>query len=507
MKKFNFILFTALAFALAFPQISVSADWTFMVYLDGDNNLEGEAIDDFLEMASVGSDSNINIVVQLDRIPGEDSRFGNWKDCQRFLVGYQVPPRVQNAVSDWGDGLGGREVDMADPQTLIDFVEWGMDNYPAEKYALILWNHGGGWRDKLDSIDSISPSLKEVCYDDTTGWYEALYMNEVKSALAAINEEKGRVNLVGFDACLMGMIEVAYEIKDFADIMVGSEETEPAEGWPYNTLLADLVASPDMEPGDLGAIIVDRYGEAYDNMGDETQSAIDLSKLDMLASAVDFLSIMMMELDKSDLTEIRENCQEYYVPEFIDLYHFVELLVSLPNPFVPPVGTDIVMNALEETVIAEFHGRQSPGSHGLAIYFPAKAKGFDKDYNESIIDFPRDTQWDEFLLWYYGFVDEISLLTPEDGVVLPSWSYTEFAWEADSRYRYKIQFSPDEIFEKNLTFPKDGWMRNTSLDIPVWKKLKGMLKTPEDIVYWRVMGKTGPDEPEVISEVRTFSVE
>jgi len=115
-------------------------EWTYLVYLDGDNNLEGAAIDDFMEMSAVGSTSAVNIVVQFDRIPGYDSSYGDWTDCKRFRVTYGMTPMAENALIDLG------ECNMGDPNTLRDFVDWTMTEYPAENYALILWNHGSGWK-------------------------------------------------------------------------------------------------------------------------------------------------------------------------------------------------------------------------------------------------------------------------------------------------------------------------------------------------------------------------
>ena len=118
----------------AWPQ----ADWTFMVYLAADNNLEGAGIDDFLQMADVGSNSDVNILVLFDRIPGNDDRYGDWTDTRRGIVNFgDVPDAL------WGTSMG--ELNMGAPQTLIDFVVWGMQNYPADKYVIDLWDHGSGW--------------------------------------------------------------------------------------------------------------------------------------------------------------------------------------------------------------------------------------------------------------------------------------------------------------------------------------------------------------------------
>jgi hypothetical protein len=481
-----------------------------MVYLDGDNNLESAGIDDFWEMSSVGSDSNVNIVVQFDRIPGYDSSFDNWKNCQRFLVTAGMVPTVANAISDWGDGQGGREVNMADPQTLIDFVEWTMDNYPANNYAVILWNHGGGWRE-----ESERPILKAVCWDYTSGG-DCLYMSEVKSALATIKTERQQVDLVGFDACLMGMMEVAYEIKDLASVMVASEETEPGDGWPYDTVLADLVVLPGMDSADLGTTIVDRYGESYGIWSDTTQSAIDLSMVGTLAIEVNDFALAM-DSNKPEITAARSDSQEYYYPEYIDLYHFADLLYTGSSDLDIQDAAYDLMVAVEQAVIAEFHGNSLPDSHGLAIYFPETASAFDNDYNGSIIDFPADTQWDEFLDWYYSAGGEITLLAPDDGAVLPASPSATFAWEADATYRFKIQFSPTSSFPKRfptLSIPRRGWKPDTSTDTipaPVWERKWNIIQRIEQkngIVYWRVIGKAGPPPASIeISETRSFTIE
>ncbi|MDL1967045.1 MAG: clostripain-related cysteine peptidase [Deltaproteobacteria bacterium] len=511
MKRILSVLFYLLAFGLFLPQYAKCADWTFMVYLDGDNNLEDAGIDDFLEMSSVGSDSNVNIVVQFDRIPGEDSSFDNWTDCQRFLVTAGMTPTVANAISDWGDGTGGREVNMADPQTLIDFIKWSMDNYPARNYAVILWNHGGGWR--VEYVPE-RPILRAVCWDDTSGG-DSLYMSEVKSALNTIKTERQQVDLAGFDACLMSMTEVAYEIKDLANVMVASEASEPGDGWPYDTIIEDLSALPTMSATDLGATIVNRYGESYGSASETTQSAIDLSIMDTIASCVNDLAAAM-DSNKSEITAARAGSQEYNCPENIDLYHFADLLyIESSDPDIQTTAFD-VMTAVESAVIAEYHGTWLPNSHGLAIYFPETETGFDSDYNGSIIDFPADTQWDEFLSWYYSATDEITLLTPDNGAVLPESPPATFAWEADSTYRFKLEFSPTSSFVfgfPTLTVPRQSLMTYTSTDaiqVDAWQRIWKIIKRMEQIngiIYWRVLGKPGPTAPEEPSEIRNFMIQ
>lgn len=188
-------------------------DWTFLVYLDADNNLESAGIDDFLEMSSVGSDANIHIVVQFDRTPGYDPTYDDWTTTKRYYITSGMTPTTDNAIEDLG------EVNMGSPAILSDFITWGTVNYPATHYALILWDHGAGWKYNSDSDEILT---KAVCYDDTS-FGDSLTLEELESALSTAGET---IYLIGFDACLMGMAEVDYQIKDWADLRRWSPEMD-----------------------------------------------------------------------------------------------------------------------------------------------------------------------------------------------------------------------------------------------------------------------------------------
>jgi hypothetical protein len=120
--------------------------WTFMVYLDGDNNLERYEIDDFNQMELAANNANVNVIVQLDRIPGEDSSNGDWTTTRRYEVKYDTDTdnfaSYTLGVDYWELG----ELNMADPNTLSGFVQWAKTNYPADHYFLALVNHGSGWK-------------------------------------------------------------------------------------------------------------------------------------------------------------------------------------------------------------------------------------------------------------------------------------------------------------------------------------------------------------------------
>ena len=382
MKRIVPLLLFSLIIVIAGAGNATAANnWTFMVYLDADNNLESAGIGDFLEMAAVGSDANVRIVVQFDRRDGYDTSYEDWQTCKRFFVTSGMTPIAANQISDLG------ESNMGDPATLTAFINWATTNYPATNYALVLWNHGGGWREEqealLKALDMAKtaakkeeirrelekvrrPDFKAVCWDDTNG-SDALYMKEVKSAL---NSATIDMDLVGFDACLMGMIEVAHEIKDTgASVMVGSEETVPGDGWPYNTILSDLKTYYTWTPAQLATDIVNRYYESYSNS--ETHAAIDLSRMNALSSAVSAFANAMSTYWNTNQGAVKAAAQD-------------------------------VMDELDTAIINEHHGAGWPGAHGLAIYLPATVGEFDSNYNATIIDFAANTLWEEFLSDYYA---------------------------------------------------------------------------------------------------------
>ena len=251
---------------------SAEANWTFMVYMDGDCDLEESAIDDLNEMEMVGSTGDVNIIALLDRIPGYDDSNDDWTTTKLFKVTEDRDSDgvIRSTSVDWS------ELNMGDPNTLADFAVWGIENYPAEHYALIIWDHGGGW--------------KSVANDETDE--DKITMPELDSALFWIVDEAGieRLDLIGFDTCLMGQLEVANTVAPYADIMVGSEEIEDEDGWNYIPFLNTLSNHPDSTSEELATNITTSFGEYYTDIKEDpihTLSVIDLSEIPDLISAVD----------------------------------------------------------------------------------------------------------------------------------------------------------------------------------------------------------------------------
>ena len=403
MPKKHTIIFVLIILSISLtgcfgPPIPDIPEWTVMVYLDADNNLESAGIDDINEMEMVGSTSEVNIVVQVDRIPYsvlaannqgylDDTSNGNWTDTRRYYITQDFDP--YQISSDLKSELG--ELNMGDPQTLVDFASWAVTEYPANKYLLVIWNHGGGFR---------SPTYtKDIAWDDTSGG-DRITMPELEDALFAINTQVGRkIDIVGMDACLMAMTEVAYQIKDYADILITSEESEPFDGWPYDTILGELAGNPLISSGQLATDIVDKYIYSY-SYNNVTQSAIDLSYMDTLASQLSNLAsaIMSDTLTPKNIYINSANSSQYYEdPDFIDLYDFCsKVLIYSYNVQVKSIALSIQQTLISSVVInSNYNGWSVSGSKGLSIYFPWYYAYNSNKYSST--NFARDTKWDEML--------------------------------------------------------------------------------------------------------------
>ena len=392
---FLLILSVSLTGCFLFPPIDETAEWTVMVYLDADNNLESAGIDDINEMEMVGSTSEVNIVVQVDRVPysvlassnqgyADDTSNGNWTTTRRYYITQDFDPILINSPLK----IDLVELNMGDPQTLVDFASWAAINYPAKKYLLVIWNHGGGFR----SLNL----AKDIAWDDTNGG-DKITMPELEDALSMISAQIGKnIDLVGMDACLMAMTEVAYQIKDYADILVTSEESEPEGGWPYDTILSQLTSNPSLTPTQLATNIVDDYIFTYPTTY-VTQSAIDLSYMDTLTGQLSNLAFGIMSdfsTPKYQYILAAASSQHYSDYDFIDLYDLCNNIFDHSNSLEIKNMAIIIQQTLNSAVIKSgYSGVGVSRSRGLSIYFPYYY--YDSYYNNT--NFAQDTKWDEML--------------------------------------------------------------------------------------------------------------
>jgi hypothetical protein len=340
------------------------ARWTFMVYLNGANDLQEFGPLNFNQIEKVGSTADVNMVVQWKQASCASCGNPDWVGTRRYFV------KKDNDTNTVGSQLVqdlGTSVDMGSWTTLRNFVLWSQQNYPADHYALVIWNHGAGWRNTRSVKDRTFVFPRSVSIDDD--FHTEIQVWNLPQALNVTP----KLDLVIFDASLMQMTEVAYELRNSATYLVGSEESPPGEGYVYDTFLGDLVANPAMTPQALGKQIVDRTLQAYGTDNNLTQSELDLSKMQGVATALSaFGASLQNHISDSAtaMTNARNNAQHYAYFDNKDLWDYAELIKSGTSATDLKTAATNVQNSIAAATLDEKHGTTNGKSHGLAIYVP-----------------------------------------------------------------------------------------------------------------------------------------
>ena len=338
--------------------------WTIFIYLCG-SDLEsggGAATSDLAEMVSMSGGENVRLIVEAG---GAKKWQGDVKsNClQRFLIEETSIMEVDSVDA----------ADMGNPATLSDFLTWGLKNYPADHMGVILWDHGGG-------------SISGVCFDEKND-YDSLSLRELGSALAGLNDflwEK--FDFVGFDACLMGTLEMANVLASYADYMVASQETEPGSGWEYGSIMEYLEKHPGCDGAELGKALCDSYYASLDKSSASTAtlSVVDLSKIDdviqdfyrfsqeMYASGEDQATLAAMSRGIRKAENYGGNNWLEGYTNMVDLNGLVNACAEV-TPSAPDV-TSSVEDAVTYQVIGEHHSE----SCGLSTYYPLKVEDADE---------------------------------------------------------------------------------------------------------------------------------
>ena len=402
--------------------------WTFMVYLAGDNSLASAGLVDLKEMKKVGSTDQINVVAQFDN--------GKGHRTVRYVL-----TKGGSLEKDAVKSLG--KTNTGDPAVLTAFVDWAVTQYPAEHYVLVVWNHGNGWDDEdlyrsarglgfspvrrgtvihgsgrkrvtIDHLrtlgqnrwrralfaDSLESAIGErgIAYDDDAR--DFLDNSEMKKVLAGVQNKLGnKLDVLGMDACLMSMVEVIYELRDSISYSVGSEETEPGDGWPYDTILQELAAKPGMTPRDLSVTIVRKYMDSYSPKENVTQAACAVASLPAVVQALDALSQSLTQgladlAGRAAILQARVQAQVYERTDYVDLADFCLLLSRDGSVPQFPGPCQKVVQAVGKAVVQQGGaGARKDNSHGLSVYFPMK----NVSDLYGALDFSKACKWDEFL--------------------------------------------------------------------------------------------------------------
>jgi hypothetical protein len=404
---FLLLLLVVFYFSLGYAQIN---EWTVMVYMAADNDLEPDGISDFNEMEAIGSTGDVDILVQFDRSTGYDDTNGDWTDTKRF----RVEKDDNNTTISTKPLQEMGEVNMGDTAALTSFIKWAVDNYPAKHYALVLWNHGGGWR-KSNGVEK--QHYKDVCFDETDNDYLSNF-----EVTEAIKRSKANIDILAYDACLMGMMEVAYQVRDNASFMVASEDGIPLDGYDYKAILNHLTGYPSIEPDSLSKVLVKTF---IDYPGYEFESvalsAIDLTKMNILTQKMDTMVAAIIE-DNTLWDQIyfcAFNMTRFLGEPHVDIVDLSKRIFNKTTNEKVKTAIDTFIKTYSDAAIANEWKGSYTDLYGLSIYFP-NPTNYDTLY--SSIDnentFPDSTLWDEFIAEYFAKTN--SFLEPNN---LPATAY------------------------------------------------------------------------------------
>ena len=316
------------------------------------------ATNDLKEMMSVGSDKNVNIIVETGGAKKWFNKAVNNTKNQRWLIEKNNMKKLQEFGS----------LNMGATSTLKDFMLWGIKNYPADKYSIVLWNHGSG-------IDGYG-------YDEKTN--DMLSLKEIQTAFNETkNQNKVKFELVGFDACLMSTLETASMMVPFSNYMVASEELEPGHGWDYSKHLKLLHDNPTVSGKELGTEIAKGFkNQAKENETDFeiTLAVTNLSKIPNVVKSLDNMvkkvssDIVSSENNLKKVGSARSKAEDYgnSSGSHTDLVDLGDLAKKLKTDY--PSQSTALLESLKGAVEYNLTSKDKPDATGLSVYFPYKDK-------------------------------------------------------------------------------------------------------------------------------------
>ncbi|MCW2581349.1 MAG: hypothetical protein JWQ53_139 [Klenkia sp.] len=374
------------------------AGWTVLLYSMADTDLETAMLGDVVELAGVGSQGDLKIEALVDRAADDEAPSysgdevldaGTWSGARTFSV--------QQDSLELREDLG--DVDTADPQVLADFISSSVTASPSEHYALIISDHGAGWPG-VGADESAGQTTMDL----------AGISQGISDGLAAVGLEK--LDMVGFDACLMATYETAATMAPLADRMVASEELEPGHGWDYASVGA--LTDPAADVDTLGRSIVDGFhaqATAEGTVDQTTLSLMDLTQLPALDEAMTGLAGALADRAgdlgpavgraRSTTLAFGSDPDPANSTGQIDLGQLAgEISVTALDV---ADEADAVSRALGDVVTYSVDGRAYLGATGMSVYFPEEAEYYDTAY----AGVPAASAWAEFLTAYHSAGEDV----------------------------------------------------------------------------------------------------
>ncbi|MDQ0417953.1 hypothetical protein J2Z48_002137 [Croceifilum oryzae] len=412
------------------PTVSSAAstpksDYTLMVYMVGSDLESGGnyASTDLKEMMKVGSTKNVNVVVET----GGSNDWGNQKisnkENQRWIV-------KKNDIENVGN-VGDRN--MGNPKSLTDFIDWSMKKYPAKKYGMVLWNHGGG------SVVGYGADEKHD--------YDALTLSELQQALDKSQAKTNKFDMIGFDACLMGNVEVAKLLQPYGKYLVGSEELEPVHGWDYTPFLKTLTTSSQKTGDVVGKVIADSYVKQSKDFGtadDITLSVVDMDKAVDVTKKVESLAKKLkanMEDDEAlqAIAKARFRSEDYGGsggPGDTDMVDIVDLAEQLSTLY--PKESKALISSVKKSVIYNINSLGNPRANGLSIYFPSEDR---PSFKSNAVKYDKNNFSEIYEKFLKGYVDR--LLDDEKRIKSEKLPLQKFA-SNQTATGFEVKVSPED---------------------------------------------------------------
>ena len=366
--------------------------WTILVYLHGDNNLEDSSIADLEEMEAVGSKQGFQIVVQWDR--------ASVTGVIRGLVkkgSLETKQKLPEQNSD-------------DPKVLSSFLQWGMKTFPAQRYGVILWDHGGQWDGGFGG-------------DETDGG-EGMSVFDLRNAIQSAMVSSGlkQLDFLAFDTCLMGGLEVLGQFADLTKLYIADPEIDYGAGWDYTASLGYLQENPSVSNTDFGKHEVGdwtaHHSEDEADLRFRAHAAYDTTQFNNVLSAVKALSSSLQTTwsnESDSLSRLRSKVTEFSVsPEepkaprpYVDLGDMAALFAAASSSVEVKTAAKAVIGSIDKMVLAKALGRDDKNAHGFSVWMPAdRSKLPDENtltaYNS--LKSSQSTGWNDFLNVWFGAV-------------------------------------------------------------------------------------------------------
>ena len=336
---------------------SHSGNWGIYIYICG-SDLEsdgGAATEDINEILNANIPSGSNVVIQA----GGASSWNMDVD----------PNALQRFVYDGSNFSlvdSGSKVNMGKQKTVEDFLNFCKNNYPADNEVVIFWDHGGA-------------SVSGACYDEVFD-SDHLTLNEIDGAFTNVYG-KERIEMVGFDCCLMATLDTAELLRNHAKMLVASEELEPGNGWYYTDWLNDLASDPGMSNAKLGKSICDSFIGGCQMVGtdDETTlSAIDLTQVNLVTGAMNAIGAELLSKATSGNADIfatygraAQKSENYGGNNdssgYFDMVDLGDLLDHCGGVL---DSESFARYALKRAVVYNVHGSYRSESTGISVFYP-----------------------------------------------------------------------------------------------------------------------------------------